>query len=52
MSDDDWSFKANLERGHLPSVVQCHKCDGSAWDLGDRIDCENCGIIHIFIEGE
>lgn len=72
MSDNDWSFQANLERGCLPTgeplealygagwwtqqplpeppVVQCHKCDGSAWDLGDRIDCGNCGIISIFEE--
>ena len=65
---DEWSFKANLERGTLPTgeaiealygtgwwthqpdadcppVTQCHKCGGRAYDLGDTIDCENCGKI-------
>lgn len=67
---DDWSFEANMERGHLPSgeplealygvgpwtpqpepepsVVQCHKCGGHAYELSwDEIDCENCGIIPV-----
>jgi hypothetical protein len=28
-----------------PQVVQCHKCGGRAYDLGDVIDCENCGVV-------
>jgi len=28
-----------------PPVVQCHVCGGQAYDLGDEIDCENCGIV-------
>jgi hypothetical protein len=28
-----------------PPVVQCHVCGGRAYDLGNRIDCENCGIV-------
>lgn len=65
--DDDWSFKANLERGHLPTgealealygtgpwtpepeylppVIQCRVCGGRAYDLGNEIDCENCGLV-------
>jgi hypothetical protein len=31
-----------------PRACQCHKCGGRAYDLGDKIDCENCGEI----EGE
>ncbi len=26
-------------------VVQCHKCGGRAYDLGETIDCKNCGVI-------
>ena len=29
-----------------PEIVQCLRCGGSAWDLGDTIDCENCGVIN------
>ena len=28
-----------------PPVIQCRKCDGRAYDLDDKIDCENCGVI-------
>jgi len=28
-----------------PPITQCHICGGQAYDLGDKIDCENCGII-------
>lgn len=28
-----------------PPVTQCHVCGGQAYDLGDRIDCEKCGVI-------
>ncbi len=67
MTNDDWSFEANIKRGSLPTgealdalygtgpwtpqqepetpVAQCHKCGGRAYDLGERIDCENCGVI-------
>lgn len=31
----------------LPPIVPCHKCGGQSYDLGDEIDCENCGIISI-----
>ena len=30
-----------------PPVVQCYKCGGNAYDLGDEIDCENCGIVSV-----
>ena len=30
-----------------PQIVQCFRCDGNAYDLGDTIDCENCGVIAI-----
>lgn len=30
-----------------PPVVQCFKCDGNAYDLGNAIDCENCGEIPV-----
>ena len=33
-----------------PEVVQCHICGGRAYDLGDRIDCENCGVISVMTE--
>ena len=33
------------EYNNQPPVVQCHVCGGHAYDLGDRIDCENCGIV-------
>lgn len=32
-------------------IIQCHKCGSQAYDLGDEIDCENCGIIPL-AEGE
>ena len=69
---DEWSFKANLDRGHLPTgeplealygagwwtrelepeppVVQCRVCGGRAYDLGDKIDCENCGVVAVEAE--
>ena len=28
----------------LPPVIQCQRCGGQAYDLRDRIDCENCGM--------
>lgn len=28
-----------------PPIVQCHICGGNAYDLGDKLDCENCGEI-------
>jgi hypothetical protein len=28
-----------------PPVTQCHICGGHAYDLGDKINCENCGIV-------
>ena len=28
-----------------PRIVQCHRCSGQAYELGERIDCENCGIV-------
>lgn len=31
------------EQPDLPPVVQCHRCGGQAYDLGDKLDCENCG---------
>jgi hypothetical protein len=69
----DWSFEANLERGHLPTgeplealygtgwwteepqpdcppIVQCHICGGHAYDLGGKIDCENCGIVYLELD--
>lgn len=64
---DEWSFEANLARGHLPTgeplealygtgwwteepdaeppVTQCPICGGRAYDLGDWLDCENCGEV-------
>ena len=32
-------------RSQEPPVIQCHKCGGRAYDLGDVIDCESCGKI-------
>lgn len=34
----------------LPPVVQCRRCDGQAHDLGDRIDCENCGMYEVLAD--
>ena len=68
--NDEWSYQANMARGHLPSgeplealygvgpwtqqpepdhppVVQCHVCGGQAYDLGEEIECENCGVIPV-----
>lgn len=33
-----------------PKCTQCHICGGKAYDLGDHIDCENCGIVEVPIE--
>ena len=30
-----------------PPVVQCHICLGPAYDLGEEIDCGNCGRIEL-----
>lgn len=30
-----------------PPVVQCCQCGGQAYDLGDRLDCENCGVVFL-----
>ena len=27
----------------LPPIVQCPRCGGHAYDLGDKLDCDNCG---------
>jgi len=27
-------------------ITQCHRGGGQAYDLGDEIDCENCGRIN------
>lgn len=35
-----------------PPLVQCHRCSGNAYDLGDRINCEDCGIISCADEEE
>ena len=32
---------------YQPETVQCCECGGRAYDLGDKIDCENCGIIEL-----
>lgn len=34
-----------------PKVVQCHLCGGRAYDLGDQIDCENCGVVDLITRG-
>ena len=71
MTNDEWSFEANMQRGYLPTgepldalygtgwwteepeppdlppIIQCHICGGQAYDLGDKIDCENCGIVKL-----
>ena len=28
---------------YCPPIVQCPRCGGHAYDLGDTLDCENCG---------
>lgn len=33
------------EEPELPPIIQCFECGGQAYDLGDEIDCENCGRI-------
>jgi hypothetical protein len=30
-----------------PPVIQCYKCGGYAYDLSDKIDCENCGLVSV-----
>jgi len=35
------NFEPDWLQEHL--VIQCRKCGGHAWNLGDYIDCENCG---------
>jgi hypothetical protein len=37
-----WS--GNVHEEYLP-IVQCHICGGQACDIGNEIDCENCGKI-------
>jgi len=27
----------------VPECVQCPRCGGRAYDLGEALDCENCG---------
>ena len=40
----EWS-RAAPHWAECPPVVQCHRCGGNAYDLGEEIDCENCGVI-------
>jgi len=43
-----WSQQQERE---IP-VTQCHICGGQAYDLDEHIDCENCGLILVNVEGE
>ena len=45
-------FDDDLQRGcsgprpeeQEPPLVQCPRCGGAAYDLGQEFDCENCGV--------
>ena len=43
-------YYEEMREAQEPPVVQCHKCTGRAWDLGDVIECENCGIVSVDTE--
>jgi len=30
-----------------PEITQCPLCGAQAYDLGDAIDCERCGVIQL-----
>jgi len=39
----DYGLERETER---PQIIQCHICGGNAYDLGDELDCENCGTLY------
>lgn len=45
-----WSREPRSE-SDCPPIVQCPHCNGHAYDLGNKIDCENCGIVLLSDDG-